>query len=759
MASKINQADFIDINSILNGYRKSWYWFVISIVFFGLLGYVFVKTHNTEYSVHANLLIDDDEANPLLSSMDLGGLFGSSTKVDDEVFVVSSHSLLRDVVKQLGINETHLIKEGLLEKSLAYPQYPVQIKNDNDVADTLTTTLMFKVSVDKKLNADVKVLAKGDKILQLKDVKLPADVKTPYGTFVLDTTQYYPAGESLSTVIYLSGYGASAEQLAKSIDIDLVNRKSNVIQMAIESENVAYGEDILNTLIMLYNRKGVSDKTQQGEKTLLFIDDRIRLLANDLDDAESAIQAYKQQHGIIDVEAEAIYQTERRAEIDKRLLEAEADAAVIKMATEFVNNPANAFELVPVTMTNEALVKTITAYNELLLSRIDLMNNAKNGNAALRNLDEQIAAMRKNVAISAQKAYENAMIPVRELRAEMAKTTGKLGNVPTQEREYINLKRQQEVKQALYLFLLQRREETAMMVANTKAKAIIIDEAYALNDPISMKPKLAMLLFLFIGVLVPLVLVYFKNKLRTKFDTCQEVERMVDMPVLGEIGVDKSGSHVVVGASNTSSSAELFRLLRTNLLFILNDTSDKVVLMTSTNSGEGKSFISINLAMSLSLLGKKVLLVGMDIRKPKLSEYLGVNAKFGVTQYLSSDKISIGDMVVNDPRYGDLDIILSGPIPPNPAELLASKKVDEFFEQLRGMYDYIIVDTAPVGLVSDTFTLDRVSDATIYVCRANYTKRSDLSFANTVYEQHRLHKLSLVVNGTAMKKTYGYGNK
>ncbi len=181
--------------------------------------------------------------------------------------------------------------------------------------------------------------------------------------------------------------------------------------------------------------------------------------------------------------------------------------------------------------------------------------------------------------------------------------------------------------------------------------------------------------------------------------------------------------------------------------------------MTSTNSGEGKSFISINLAMSLSLLGKKVLLVGMDIRKPKLSEYLGVNAKFGVTQYLSSDKISIGDMVVNDPRYGDLDIILSGPIPPNPAELLASKKVDEFFEQLRGMYDYIIVDTAPVGLVSDTFTLDRVSDATIYVCRANYTKRSDLSFANTVYEQHRLHKLSLVVNGTAMKKTYGYGNK
>ncbi|MDE6130470.1 MAG: polysaccharide biosynthesis tyrosine autokinase, partial [Muribaculaceae bacterium] len=339
-----------------------------------------------------------------------------------------------------------------------------------------------------------------------------------------------------------------------------------------------------------------------------------------------------------------------------------------------------------------------------------------------------------------------------------AKTSGQLGKVPTQEREFINMKRQQEVKQALYLFLLQRREETAMMIANTKPKAIIVDEAYALNDPISMKPKLVLAMFLFLGFLVPLILLYIKDKLRTKFDTRQEVERIVDMPVLGEICTDKSGTKVVVGSNDTSSSAELFRLLRTNLLFVLNDTRDKVVLMTSTNSGEGKSYISINLAMSLSLLGKKVLLMGMDIRKPKLAEYLGLSARYGITQYLSSDNISIDDMIIRDKQYGNLDIMLSGPIPPNPAELLALTKVDALFAELRERYDYIIVDTAPVGLVSDTFTLDRISDATIYVCRANYTSKADLAFANSIYDQHRLRKLSLVVNGAAMKKNYGYSH-
>lgn len=756
MANK--NSDFIDFNAIFRSYLKNWYWFAISLLLFGLAGYVYVKTHNVEYSIHANVMIDKDESNPLLSSMDLGGLFGSSARVDDEVFIISSHSLLRDVVRQLGLNERHIVKKGLLEKEMAYPTYPVEISNSKAIADTLKHSLMFKVRIDAKMKADVKMYADGDKIAVYDDQQLPARIRTPYGEFEFAPTDYYPKGESVATNIYLTGYNVAAEQLSSELAIDIVNRKSNVINMAIETANIAYGKDVLNEIIKEYNLKGLSDKSKQGEKTLVFIDDRIKLLASDLDDAESAIQSYKQANGIIDVQAEAMYQTERRGEIDKRLIEAEANAQVLKLSLDFITDPANAYALVPVTVTNEGLVSAVNAYNTLLLRRIELQNNAKGNNTALKNLNEQIEAMRGNVAQSIRKAYDSAMVPVRELRSEMSKTAGKLGNVPTQEREFINMKRQQEVKQALYLFLLQRREETAMMIANTKPKAIIVDEAYSLKDPTSMKPMMVMLLFLFVGVIVPFVLVYIKNKFRNKFDTRQEVERMVDVPVLGEICTDKSGRNVVVGASETSSSAELFRLLRTNLQFILNDSRDKVVLMTSTNSGEGKSYVSINLAMSLSLLGKKVLLMGMDIRKPKLSEYLGVHSQYGVTQYLSSDNVSISDMIVRDAAYGNLDIILAGPIPPNPSELLSSKKVDKLFEQLREQYDFIIVDTAPVGLVSDTFTLDRVADATIYVCRANYSSKADLDFVNKIYADHRLKKLSLVVNGSSTHKTYGYGN-
>lgn len=756
MANK--NSDFIDFSAIFRSYRKNWYWFAISLLFFGALGYVYVKTHNVEYSVHANVLIDKDESNPLLSSMDLGGLFGSSARVDDEVFVVSSHSLLRDVVRQLGLNERHVVKKGLLEKEFAYPEFPLQISNSQAVADTLKHSLLFKIRVDSDMKADVKMYADGDKIASFKDQALPAVLKTPYGDIELQATEYYPKGEDLATNIFLTGYDAAAEQLSSELAIDIVNRKSNVINMAIETDNIAYGKDVLNEIIKDYNLKGLSDKSVQGEKTLVFIDDRIKLLASDLDDAESAIQSYKQANGIIDVEAEAIYQTERRGELDKRLIEAESNAQIYKIPLDFITDPENAYSLVPLTVTNEGLISAINAYNQLLLKRIELQSNAKGNNATLKNLNEQIDAMRGNVAQSIRKAYDSAMVPVRELRSEMSKTTGKLGNVPTQEREFINMKRQQEVKQALYLFLLQRREETAMMIANNKPKAIIIDEAYSLKDPTSMNPKITMLLFLFVGMIIPFILVYLMSKFRNKFDTLQEVERMVDVPVLGEICTDKSGNHVVVGSSETSSSAELFRLLRTNLQFILNDTRDKVVLMTSTNSGEGKSYISINLAMSLSLLGKKVLLMGMDIRKPKLAEYLGISSRYGITQYLSSDSISISDMIVRNEQYGKLDIILSGPVPPNPAELLASKKVDELFEKLRNEYDYIIVDTAPVGLVSDTFTLDRVADATIYVCRANYTSKADLDFVNSIYDNHRLKKLSLVVNGSTTRKTYGYSS-
>ena len=297
-----------------------------------------------------------------------------------------------------------------------------------------------------------------------------------------------------------------------------------------------------------------------------------------------------------------------------------------------------------------------------------------------------------------------------------------------------------------------------MLLANSVPKGQIIDEAFSLSEPLGLSKKVILLMALVLGFLFPPMLLYIRSLVRSKFETKEEVERRISAPVLGEMCVDRSGRNLVVSATDTSSATELFRLIRTNLQFMLGGENDKVVLMTSTRSGEGKSFISLNLAATLSLLeGRRVLLVGMDIRNPQLANYLGINPPMGLTNYLSASNVSLESIIQPVPGVADCDVIVAGPIPPNPAELLASKKVDELFAKLRTMYDYIVIDSAPVGMVSDTFSLDRVADATVYVTRVNYSTVSDLRFVEDIYTNNRLKKLSVVVNGTTSKKGYGYG--
>jgi len=297
-----------------------------------------------------------------------------------------------------------------------------------------------------------------------------------------------------------------------------------------------------------------------------------------------------------------------------------------------------------------------------------------------------------------------------------------------------------------------------MLLANAVPKGIIVDEAYTLSKPLGIGRFTILLIALMCGMCIPPAWLYAKKLLRNRFETREEAEKILDAPVLGEMCINKTGESVVVSPKSTSSVTELFRLMRTNLLFMLNDSNDKVVLMTSARSGEGKSFISINLAASLALLEhKRVLLVGMDIRSPQLANYLGIAPDPGLTQYLASSGYTLDQVIRRSTFLDDLDIIVAGPVPPNPAELLASEKVDNMFRELRERYDYIIIDSAPVGMVSDSFSLDRVADATVFVTRVNHTTNTDLRFANEIYADNRLKKLSVVINGTKSKQGYGYG--
>ncbi|MDE6485538.1 MAG: polysaccharide biosynthesis tyrosine autokinase [Duncaniella sp.] len=755
--NKKNRADFINFRHLFSTYLSHWYLFAISIVVFGILGYLYSRTKNPVYDVRANVLIQEEGNNLLSNFGSLGELFGSSAKVDDEIFRLTSHSIYRDVAKELGINKTHIVRTGFLKHDLAYPDFPVDVTCDPSVPDTLSTNLAFKIKVNKKGLADIEVLAKKKTITEVHKAELPATVETPYGNFTIAKTKYYPEGESVKTTISFRGYGSTAEILADLIDSDIPSRKGNVITLWVNTENPDYGCTLLNSVIATYNAHGITDNNMQTTNTLEFIEERLASIGQDLNDAEINIRKFKENNNLVEFEAEAKYQAEKRGKIEESLLTAQTKADILQMTLDFFKNPANNYSLVPVSVDEKALAEAITAYNTIVLKRIELLDNVAPENLAIKSLETQLDAMRENLRLSLQRAYDNSLVALNEIKKEHESVKGRLGQAPTQEYEYVDLRRQQEIKQQLYLFLLQRKEETSIMLANALPKGVVVDEAYVLSDPVSINSKIYILLFLLFGLMVPPVGLYLRKIIRNRFDSRTEVEDALTTPILGEMCADRSGKTLIATAENHSSAAELFRLIRSNLLFMLNNADDKVVLLTSTTSGEGKSFISINLAASLALLGKKVLLVGMDIRKPRLVEYMNIHPHFGLTQYLSTDTVKIDQLITPVPEVKGLDVITSGPIPPNPAELLASEKVDSLFAQLRTMYDFIIVDSAPVGMVSDTFTLSRISDATIYVCRINYTPLSDLKFIQDIYDENRLKKLSVVINGTTTKKSYGYG--
>lgn len=754
-----NKTDFIDIKGLLANYWAHWWWFAISIAVCGILAVIFVKTNNPEYQVRANVVIsqDDDGIDAASSMGAIGNLFGASANVQDEIYVIASHSVLRDVARDLGINRTHIVKSGILHRFLAYPKIPVDVYPAPGIVDTLMTSIVFKTTVYPDGTADVVAKEGRNTIADVDDAKLPVMLNTSYGKFVINKTAECPKDEKVKSTIILSGYDVTAEDLAKDVSATMASKKSNVIELGLQTTNTDYGRDVLNEIINKYNARGIAEKNRRGEKTLAFIDRRLAMISSALDTAERNIQGYKQSRGIIDVGTEANYNMQARSVAEQALVKAQTESEIIKMTRDFLTQPKNAYELIPPSGDISGVTNTINTYNGMIMRRMDLMRNARGNNKQLKLLNEQIDAMRSSINTALVRAYETSLVSIRDAQAELSKAQGKLGNVPAQEKEFLSLKRQQEVKQQLYLFLLQRREETAMMIENAVPKGQIVDQAYSLAEPVSLGKFKILAIAILIGLFIPILLLYLQRFTRTKFETKKELEAITDVPILGEMCTDKTGRTLIVSPTDTSSTSELFRLIRTNLRFVLNDLNDKVVLVTSTRSGEGKSFISINLAASLALLGKRVILVGMDIRSPRLARYMDLGHHTGLTQYLANPSIGIDAIIQQSSEAPGLDVIQAGPIPPNPGELLASEATQQLFEQLRERYDFVIVDTAPVGMVSDTFLLARISDATIYVTRAKYTTLRDVEFINSIYNDRRLKKMSLVVNGTTAHKGYGYG--
>lgn len=756
-----NESSRIDIQDIYHQYKSKWWWFVISVIFCCGLAVLYSLRKNPVYLVKASVLVTDDDygdASSMKKMFSLGDMFTSSADVDNESMIMSSHSVLRKTVEDLQLNKSYYLRTNFLTGHQLYQDVPVEIYYDPVIADTLTASLAFKIAVGSEGTADVTVKALGKTVFKAKNQQFPISAETPYGLFVLNKTSFYPTEGPFKEYINLTGYDQAAENLEKEMSVSIPNKKADMINLDLKAERIDRAKDVLNTIIANYNQVGIANKQLKGEKTAEFIDNRLNSLINELNESEKDVENYKKLNNITDVAIETTYLMETRGTLEKELVTAETNLAILEMMRNFISNPQNKYSLIPAGSLSDqrsAVTDAIQSYNELVLERMKLENNAKSNNASLRTLSEQLDAMRGNINVTIDKEVQNARVKVQELRQKANESMAKLGNIPRQEREFVNIKRQQTIKEELYIYLLQQREETALSIANSMPRGVVIDKAFNIIKPISMSRKRLILIAFVLGMMFPIGLIFLQKKLKNKFESASELASYTSLPVLGEVCQSRSAG--VLKVEGASSIAELFRLIRSNLQFILNSKSDKVVLVTSTRSGEGKSFVSINLAATLALLKKKVVLIGMDLRKPELANYLGILSTPGLTQYLASEDYPLEKIIQKNPLNAGIDIIVAGPIPPNPAELLASEKVDVLFEALRKEYDYIIVDSAPVGMVSDTFVLNRISDATVYVTRANYSSLKDVEFLNSVCQDDRLKKVSIIVNGTKSKKGYGYG--
>lgn len=755
------KSEFVNVGDVILKYTRYWKWFLLSGIVCLFIAIAYLKTVDPTYLIVSNVKLRTEAegakiASSLVRSFGLGGL-ADSDNIDDEAAVMSSQSHMRDMIYELGLYTTYDLKKFPFDKSM-YNTSPLVITVDRTVMDTLSMPISFTVKVKDNL-VEVKTEIDGDKVGEVQFDSLPAEIKTPYGSFSLNYSGKSIGKEDYTIEILLSGLDYAAEKFRNRIMIGGAGNSSDIISLSVRDVNRERGKNILNKLVELYNIDAKADKNREAENTADFIKERIDLLASELNGLEKYLENFKKQNNITDITAESTVFIEKYNDLQEKNTEIDIQLSIADMLEKFISEPKNKYELIPA---NAAVsghtLEAIRAYNSALLERNHLLQSSTDKNPAVVTMNEQIGLLRKNVETSIRNARKDISIRKKDWAGLEGEMQSRLSEMPRQEREYLEIERQRKVKSDLYIFLLTKMEETQLTLASTTAKAKVIDGAYNIWKPVAPRKMITLGIALLFAVMIPILVIYLLDIFKTKIVSKEELEDATSVPVLGEICLDKNAGNVAVAEGVSTSTAELFRLVRTNLQFLMKK-EDKVILVTSSVSGEGKSFFTVNLALSFSLIkNKKVVLVGLDIRNPKLTEYLSINRKDGMTLYLASDDMKPEEIIIHRPDlHPNVYVIPAGPIPPNPSELLLNDRLEEMFGYLRDNFDYIIVDTAPVGMVSDTFCLDRISDTTVYLFRANYTNKSYLKLTESIVEEQKLKKLSIVINGTTTKAAYGYG--
>lgn len=767
--------DEMDIRELLFKYLIHWPWFV-AVGFICLTGaWIYLRMATPVYNISATVFIKDDKKGGAgkvseLENLGLDGLISSSKNIDNEIEVLRSKTLVKDVVNQLNLYVTYK-DEGVFPAVELYRNLPILVSLPPQEAEKLKEVMEVEMTwhPEGKLEVIVKV---GDDEYQRHFDRLPAVFPIDQGTLAFFQTSdslksrkgaLEPSAEKeirhIKAMIHQPR--VVAKKYFRNLTIEPTSKTTSVAIVSLKDPSKQRGRDFINKLLEMYNSNTNNDKNEIAQKTAEFIDERINIISSELGSTEVDLETFKRSAGITDLSSDAQIALTGNVEYEKKRVENRTQISLIEGLQKYLIS--DDYEAIPsnIGLQDLTLITKIDRYNELIVERKRLLRTSTKNNPAIMNIDASIRATKVNVRSAISGILQGLLITKADLDREANRFSRRISDAPSQEREFVSISRQQEIKAGLYLMLLQKREENAIALAATANNAKIIDDAIADDAPVSPKSEIIYLIALVLGLGIPFSSIYLISLTKFRIEGRDDVEKLTNVPIVGEIPLTNEGdgnrSSIAVFENKNNLMSETFRNIRTNLQFMLQN-DEKVILVTSTVSGEGKSFISANLAISFSLLGKKVVIVGLDIRKPGLNRLFQLsNKEKGITQYLINPEMDLMELVQPSNINENLYILFGGTVPPNPTELLARNGLDRAIEVLKKNFDYIILDTAPIGMVTDTQLIARVADLSMYICRADYTYKAEYRLINELRNESKLPNLCTIINGLNLKnKKYGY---
>ena len=773
-----------NFQTIYTTFILNWKWFVLSVFICLGIGFLYLRYTTPIYNTKAKLLIKDDDNRRYrrggiqgLESMSNLGIISNSYGIENEQEILTSTTIAEQAVRDLKIYVTYYIK-GRIKKRLIYKKQPLNIDMDYAHLDRMNQPIKLSIKRDGN-NYKIKgtyfapideLTSSGPYEIDQTITNIPSVIRTKAGIITITANGRYKLKDGETLIATIQSPRIASYKYVGALSVEQSSKTSSVLNISLNDQDINRGMDYLRQLVICYNGQANEDKNEIAAKTEEFINDRLAKISTELSSTDGALENFKRNNKVIELQLSAQSLAANTSNFEQKLNDANTQISLINSLIAFANRPGNKHQVLPsnVGLQDQASTSLINEYNKTALERNRLLRTASENSPVVSELTARLDDMSSSIEQALIQARKGLIIERDAIKSQLGQYTGEITKAPEQERILTQIGRQQEVKSGLYLMLLEKREENSISLAATADKGKLI-ESPQFAGKVSPKGSIIMLIALLLGVAIPSVIIYIINFFRYRIEGHEDVAKLTKLPIIADIVMAsdsaKTKADIVVHENQNNQMEEIFRSMRTNIQFMLKE-NENIIMFTSSTSGEGKTFTAANLSVSFALLGKKVILVGLDIRKPRLAELFEINNHHnGITPLLTMEEPTWEDIEEQTLPSGindNLSLLMAGPIPPNPSELVSRPSLSKIFDILKQHYDYVLIDTAPVGLVTDTLQVGKYCNISVYMCRADYTPKASFNLINSLAEEGKLPNMCIGINGIdlSMKKHsyyYGYG--